>query len=142
MIGIMLALAISASSLECDPNDAKSCLQIVVKGETVPFTGALLTPRRAAKAGAKAEQCDARVETVQSEMRDRLMLTEKLMVDRLDNAAQSHKLEIDLMMRRMKQLEDSLGPRWYEHPIFVATVTVATTVAVFYGATEVVKATR
>jgi hypothetical protein len=123
----------------CDPDDAKSCVQPLLEGEAAPFAGQLLTTRRAAKLAILASGCQERVDLEMGRERELGMVAlngeKALRVSAVDSA----KLQRDLLLTRMGELERSLTPPWYERPAFVAVVTVAATVAVLAASVQTVR---
>ena len=131
---------VQAGEKRCDPKDEKSCVQAVTEGELVPFSGQLMTHRRAAKLVTTTEQCADERALDLEEAHELHQIQLNLLKQQRENDEASHKLQLDLMMKRMQQMEDTLGPEWYEHPAFVATVSVVLTVAVFAAAVKTVEA--
>ena len=128
--------------MKCDPKDPKNCQQTLAKGQQAGISGVLMSPRKAAKLVTQAEQTQERVDLAKAEAKELLDLTKAAFEERLKSQAEFNAMEKDLLMKQIENLEKLQGPRWYEHPIFVATVSVAATIGVFYGATEIVKATK
>ncbi len=129
----LLAAPVSAQTThtkQCDPDDAKSCVQPILVGEEAPFSGQLLTFRRAAKLAVKAGQCKERVQLAQDEARELAQIEVKTLESILENRQQSHEVQLDLMKRRMEELENSLVAPWYERPAFVLPVSVLGTIGV------------
>lgn len=122
----------------CDPQDQKSCVQPLVEGEVAPFTGQLLTPRRAAKLAVDAGSCKeaTAIEVGHVEETWELKLNTEQRLRKNDQDA--HQLEVDLLMKRMAQMEETLAPHWYERPVFVATVSVVLTIGAVVLATWIV----
>lgn len=118
---------------QCDPKDQHSCVQPLMAGEMAPFTGQLLTPRRAARLAVKAESCKARINLKIAETEEvwklRLYLEQNLRSN--DNLASQKSLEA------MKKYAESLEQKWYEHPAFVVTVTIVATGLATWGSIEV-----
>jgi len=132
---IFLSFALGAPPAippQCDPDDAESCVQPLLEGESAPFSGQLLSPRRAAKLAVLAGNADERarlaVEEAEEVWRVKLEAERRLRVN--DNAANRLKVEM---------LERASARPFYEHPLFVAAVTVAGCVAVYFLALETVK---
>lgn len=126
----------------CDPNDAKSCVQPLIAGQAAPFTGLLLTPRRAAKLGVMAGECEARVALAVDREQELAQVKLQGAQQLRDNDKQGAQLQVDLLMRRMAEQEKALTHRWYEHPAFVATLTAVTTVAVLALSVKTVQALK
>ena len=119
----------------CDPEDKTSCVQPLLEGETAPFSGQLLTPRRAAKLGVRAGDLDERVRLAIEETAElwRIKLEKEQALRKNDNEANAFKLDL---------LTKAVDRPFYEHPLFVAAATVAGCVAVYFVAVETVKATK
>jgi hypothetical protein len=122
----------------CDPNDPKSCVQPLSVGQAAPFAGLLLTPRRAAKLGVMAGECQARVDLGVEREQELAQVKLQGLQQLRDNDKQAAQLQIDLLTRRMADL----APRWYEHPAFVAVLTGLTTVAVLALSVKTVQALK
>ena len=122
----------------CDPQDSKSCVQPLLEGEAAPFSGQLLTFRRAAKLAVEAGSCKEttaiEVEHVEDSWKLKLETEQRLR----KNDEDAHQLEVDLLMKRMAQMEETLVPHWYERPTFVATVSVVLTIGAVVLATWIV----
>lgn len=102
----------------CDPADPKSCVQPLLEGERAPFTGQLLTGRRAALLAVRADQADERTQL-------KLAEAEALWQVKLDLAATKHQIQLDgarTEARLWQQNAEQQIPPWYAHPAFVATV--------------------
>ena len=114
----------------CDPGDPKSCVQALNAGQPAPFTGMLLTYKRAAKLGVLAEGCQERVDlTVQ---REQEIAQVKLLGEQQlrENDQKVSQLQQDLLRKRLLEQADELPPHWYERPAFVTIITAAVTVGV------------
>jgi len=120
---------------QCDPEDKASCVQPLIEGETAPFSGQLMTPRRAAKLGVRAASVDERVKLAIEETEElwRIKLEKEQALRKNDNETNALKLQL---------LEKAVDRPFYEHPLFVAAATVAGCVAVYFVAVETVKATK
>lgn len=131
-----------AGDKHCDPKDSLSCVQLVTEGAIVPFSGQLMTHRRAARLVSTTEQCDDR-RALDLEEASELHLVELEALKRQRvNDQEAAKLKLDLVMKRMKQIEEELSPEWYERPTFVAPVAVMLTVGVFVVAVKTVEALK
>ena len=129
---LAIALAAGGSSKICSPTDKASCLQIVVKGEPVPFTGTLFTPRGVAKSKAKAEHCDARVEMEIGESNELWDIKLQLEQGKRTNDKETAALREDLLRGNLEEALKQRDVPIVEHPVFVATVT-AVVVSVVYA---------
>ena len=119
----------------CDPEDKTSCVQPLLEGEEAPFSGQLLTPRRAAKLGVRAADADERARLAVEE-------TEELWKIKLQKEKDLRKLDNETNALKIKLLTEAADRPFYEHPLFVAVATVAGCVAVYFVAVETVKATK
>lgn len=122
----------------CSPDDPKDCVQPLLEGEAAPFSGQLLTPRRAAKLAVEAGSCQERVEIETQRVTDRLQLQIDLQKSLRANDRQAHELQLDLLKKRLEQAEEILSPRWWERPAFVIPTTVVLTVGAVVLATWIV----
>jgi hypothetical protein len=122
----------------CDPADQKSCVQPLLEGEAAPFSGQLLTPRRAAKLAVEAGSCKEataiEVEHAVDVWKLKLETEQRLR----KNDQDAHQLEVDLLMKRMAQIEETLSPHWWERPVFVATASAVLTIGAVVLATWVI----
>jgi len=111
----------------CDEKDPDKCSQPVAKGQVAPFDGQLITTKLAVALGQKADRCDAvtaiEVDRVRGLLKVDLDLEHSLRLSESDGAKQRE----DLLMRKI----DEAAPRWYERPVFVATVTGVVVVAAY-----------
>ena len=145
MIWLVLASQMALGgppSLEgtCDPKNPKECVQPLLEGEQAPFSGQLLSTRKAIKLFQLVESCKEQtaieVERVSGLARVDLDLTKKLRdIDR-----DSYDAQMTLLQERLKEAKALQGAPWYESPLFVATVTVVVTSVVFFGAIQAVDA--
>lgn len=126
----------------CDPDDAKSCVQPVAAGEPAPFDGQLMTNRRAAKLAVLAGGCQDRVDLEVARERElaAIALNGEKALRASDQA--TAQVKVDLLMKRMAEMEDILTPRWYERPAFVSAVAVVATVAVLVVSVKTVQALK
>lgn len=120
---------------QCSKTDPKDCVQPLLEGESAPFSGQLLTNRRAAKLAVKADQCGERVQLAIEET-----LAKAALDLQLEKALRANDLEA--WQQKEKLLTQAVQKPWWEHPVVVATITVIATSAVYWGAVEVVKATK
>ena len=146
LIGLLVCWPISGKAQTfpptCDPDDPKSCVQPLVKGEPAPFDGQLMSNRRAAKLAVAAGGCQDRVDLVTERERElaKVILDGEKALRASDQAGAQ--LQRDLLMKRMAEMEDILTPRWFERPAFVAAVTVVATVAVLVVSVKTVQALK
>lgn len=123
---------------ECDESDVEKCSQPLMEGDLAPFSGQLLTPKLAIDLGQKAAEFDIRLK-IELEHQDKL--------NKLDLKLEKEKHQIDQNACTEKvdlltdQLKDAKVERWYQHPLFVAPVSVVLTALVFIGAIYAVDAT-
>jgi len=121
----------------CDPTNPQNCAQELSKGEIAPFDGQLLSVDLAIDLGQKATFCDKRLNL-------ELKFQEKRLNLKLDLEKRLHEIDSKAWESERKllltRLEEASSPPWYEHPAFVATVSVILTVGVIWGARETLKA--
>jgi hypothetical protein len=130
-----LALAIAAEARAqpagaCDPDEPTHCAVPLAQGAPAPFSGQLVTTELAISLGQKAEKCGAWT---------------KLEVDRVAEMAEAERMhqaelrtiERDACREKTKSLETALDEvearPWWEHPAFVAAVSVVGTTVVLTG---------
>jgi len=108
------------------------CSTPLQAGDKAPYVGQLLTPDLAIKLGQKAVYCDARIKL------EVQRVSSKLQID-LDLEKQLRRIDQKNYEKQKSIYEKYGGISWYEKPWFVATVSVALTVLVFWGARETLK---
>jgi hypothetical protein len=105
-------------------------------GSTAPFSGVLLTYRRGAKAVDAMERChDLRtMDLEEQDEKHQIELGAK--DDKYKSLEKATDDKIEIMMDQMKKM----GPKWYERPPVVATLsvlgTIAVTVSLYFIAVE------
>jgi len=113
---------------ECDEDNPALCSQPLMEGQIAPFSGQLLTTELAITLGQKAAYCETRikleVEFVKEKFELDINLEKKL--HEIDNEACDEKVE--LLTERLK---DAKIDHWYQHPLFVSTVSVVLTTGLF-----------
>ena len=114
----------------CDPADPKSCVQVVTEGQPAPFSGVLMTGRRAAKLGVLAEGCQDRLDLAVDAAKELAAIQVRGIQAMRQNDVDSGKFQRDLLLKKLQDAEELYSPRWYERPAFAATVTAVVTVAV------------
>jgi len=126
----------------CDPSDPKSCVQAIAEGQPAPFTGLLMTGRRAAKLGMLAEGCQDRIDLMVGEIKELSQVQLQGLQAMRQNDKDTAKLQTDLLMERLRGAEELFSPRWYERPAFVAALTAVLTVATLAVAVKTVQVLR
>lgn len=123
-------IVVNAQQLECDLDDDKSCSQPLEAGDVAPFSGQLLTPSLAVKLGQRSYSFDARLkmETDFIEKSFQLDLEFEKKLRKIDN--KSYANQVALLTDR---LEKAKMEKWYQQPMFIATVSVFLTGAIFVG---------
>lgn len=132
-------LPTQAYDKECDADDPEACSQPLMEGEVAPFSGQLLTPTLAIKLGQKAAEFDIRLEI---ELRYHKKMFEldldlEKKLHEIDNKACTEK--VDLLTERLR---DAKLDHWYQHPFFVATVSVVLTTGLFIGGVYLLRSVR
>lgn len=122
----------------CDPGDPDSCVTYVLKGQQAPFTGQLLSNKRAAVLAVKAGGCSARLKLEID--REQALFQAKLTLEQRLRAidTQSRDQQIKILQERLEDL--SSGPPWYSRPPFVVAVTVVAMSLTLWGSIEAMKA--
>lgn len=123
---------------ECDDTDSEKCSQPLMAGEVAPFSGQLLTPKLAIDLGQKAAAFEVQLQIeleYQGRLRDLDWNLEKEK-HRIDEAACTEKVNL-----LTDQLKDAKLEHWYQHPLFVSSISVVLTTLIFVGATYLVRAT-
>jgi len=123
----------------CDPDDGKSCVTPIVEGEPAPFSGQLLSARKAAKLAVLAGGCQERIDLAVD--REKSLYELRLAGERAlrDSDRVGAKLKEDLLLRRMAEMEQILTPPWYERPAIVSAVTAVASIAVLAVAVKTVQ---
>jgi hypothetical protein len=129
-------LPVYAGETVCYPDKPTHCARPLTEGETAPFSGQLLTTELSLDLGLKADFCDQRIKLELKFQKKTLDLELDLERRLHELDRQAAKTKEDLLLKR---LEEATGAPWYEHPAFVATVSVIVTVLVFIGARETLK---
>lgn len=130
------ALAISLAALSaapaaardlipaCDPEKPTHCSVDLEQGEVAPFSGQLLTPDLAFELGWRAQSFEKRLKA-------ELDLKLGIMKIDLELARKLHQVDLkacDASKQVLTQaLEEASSRPFYEHPAFVATITVVLT---------------
>lgn len=107
-------------------------------GEVVPFSGQLMTNRRAAKLVVTTEQCEDWRALDLEEAHELHQIQLQMVEEQRENDIKTHEMQLDLYRQR----EAELAPVWYEHPVFVAGTSVILTVALFSLAVKTVESLR
>lgn len=123
----------------CDPSDPKSCVQAITEGQPSPFTGILMTGRRAAKLGVLAEGCQDRIDLAVGGIKELSQVQIQGLQAMRQNDKETSKLQTDLLIQKLKGAEEFYSPRWYERPAFVAVLTTVLTVATLAVAVKTVQ---
>ncbi|MFA5028480.1 MAG: hypothetical protein WC713_11455, partial [Candidatus Methylomirabilota bacterium] len=117
-----------AGETACDPADARKCSTPLAAGQVAPYAGQLLTPKLAVDLGQRAQGCDARTELAVKFAQDSsgvdLQLEKSLRENDAKAAAEREKILQDALQAAREAQKDP----WYEHPAFVATISVVLTV--------------
>ena len=122
--------------IDCDETDSEKCATPLNEGDIAPYSGQLLTTKLAVVLGQKAASFDIRLELELSRVEELHRLDLDLEKKKAKIDREASKEQIDLLKGRLKEAEEGL---WYEHPAFVATVSVVLTVVLFYGAAYAIK---
>lgn len=120
----------------CDPQDPKSCVQLLLEGEKAPFTGQLLTIRRAAKAAVGLMMCDDRIKL-------KLAEANELWGIKLDLAKRLAAADLEAAQAKIKVLQKALQerrPPWYHHPAWVAGLTTTILVGILVASIKIYQA--
>lgn len=134
----LLAAAITTVSMQahageklCDPYDRASCVQAVHRGESAPFSGHLLTPRRTGVLAQALEDCrnwTARDKPGQG-FDDTCLGQQTVWRLLLESERYERKQAEEILMRRLDVAVEK-APKWYESPWFVAATSIVGTAGV------------
>lgn len=116
--------------------DGEYCATPLQKGEAAPYKGQLLTPKLALDLGLKAEFCDSRLNLELNFQKKNLGLDFSLAQEKFKIAKEAWEEKETLLLKRLREIHSR---PFYEHPVFVATVTVICTILIFWGARETLK---
>lgn len=136
MIVLALALSLSAPKLaaQCAPDDPQDCVQPLLKGEPAPFTGQLLTMRRAAKVAVFQLQLEERVQLELLRHVEPLKIdleAQKRLTASLEQARKEAQAAYELQLKE--------AYHWSRSPWFVGTASVVGTSLLFVGAVKAVQ---
>lgn len=129
-----------AAARICDPEDRRSCIQAVERGEPSPFSGILSTDRRAAQIVAQIEQAEARATAEVRLVRGEMRATINGLQLKLDLRDEFHRQELALWRDSAQRAIEAAAPLWYERPVVVAVATAVITVGALTGAIKVLDA--
>lgn len=132
-----VASPLGAQETICDPEQPSHCSRPILKDDVAPFSGQLLSTELSIDLGLKAMYCDERLKLELNFQKKSLDLDLALEKRLRENDRKAWEAKEALLLER---LEEAQGVSWYEHPAFVATVSVICTVLVFWGARETLKA--
>jgi len=143
---LLLSMTLLASPYQhekvCQTGDPLDCRQHVVKGELVPFEGQLLTPRKAARLGVQAGECDERISLAISREKEIAGIRVQQQMDLRANDQRGYDLQVELMLKRMQLMEETLAPKWYERPPVVAVVTSIIMVGLYVTSVKTIQALK
>lgn len=128
---------VQAQEAICDPQQPSHCSRPITKGEIAPFSGQLLSTELSIDLGLKATYCQKKIDLELKFQKKNLDLDLALEKELRDIDQKSYEAREKLLMKR---LEESQTTHWYQHPAFVATVSVVTTFLLIWGARETLKA--
>ena len=118
----------------CSAKAAEPAIVPVQAGQPAPFAGQLIPPLTAARMGVSIESCDARIALDVAHAEEIAAAQVQYQRDLLaaaDQAAQAREYAL-------RQQLDEQRPRWYQHPAFIATVSViGGALAVLLGAVAI-----
>lgn len=120
----------------CDHRDRRPCAVALLKGETAPYDGQLLTTDLAIRQGQKVEHCDARM-AIEVDRANQLAEV-KINLEKRLRAIDTEAYELQLKVMQ-KHLEKAGKRSWLEHPAVVATMTAVVVVGALYAGTQVVQ---
>lgn len=115
----------------CDPQDSQSCIQVVPEGAPAPFSGHLLTPRRAAVVTEALEKCRLWTALDRAEAGELCLAQQTVWMMLRESDLQAHVRAEAALMQRIVELE-AKAPHWTERPWFVIASTVLGTTLVVW----------
>lgn len=125
MLSLIVVLVLAAPV--CDPDDPSKCSAPMLSGAVAPFAGQLLTPALAVDLGLKAQFCDARIGLEVEHAR--ALVRVDLDLERQLRAIDT--VKADATAGVLRQQLDTVSPRVYERPLFVAIVTAVVVVGAY-----------
>lgn len=142
LLSALLAASSARAEPHCDPDDVESCMQAVAVGEKAPFTGVLLTPRRAAIATVTAEQAARRTQQ-EVDLATKLLQID-LQAERDKRANDKSSFDDKLRSQRdaMDLYKQRFGPKWYDNDALWYGVGVVSALAMVLITVEVMEARR
>ena len=138
LVALLVAFEpIAWAAPECDPDDPELCSAPVNEGDPAPFSGQILTTKLAISLGQKADSFEARLK-IELERVDGiwgLKLQYEQDTHRIDNTAKDKQIEV-----LQEALARAVVKHWYEHPGYIATISVIATILVFVGTAYLIQA--
>lgn len=119
--------ATGVGKLVCDPDDPQSCVQPVKAKAPAPFTGLLLSKRRAAIVTAKAEKCDEHVALARSEAQELGARALRLEQDQRASDARTSEDKIKASDDALETYKARFAPKASDHPLLWLSIGVALT---------------
>ena len=138
LCGLLVILPRTAiATEECDPDKPENCAQHMLKGQSAPFAGQLLTPSLAIDLGLKADRCDYLIQ-IEIDYEKEVAET-KLKLERQlrESSERHHVLEMEAMQREVNRWKDVADVSFYERPWFVAMLTTIVIGGLLVGAGQV-----
>lgn len=120
----------------CSEKDPLKCAKWLNKSELAPFPGALLTPELAISLGSKASICESIKQAEIEKLSEEYQLKLKMEQELREMQKRSYQNQLNLANKRLA--ENHTTP-WYEHPMFVSSVTAVVAILVFTGTAELYK---
>ena len=122
----------SLAEVICDPDDASKCAALIRKGEISPLSGQVLTSSLAISLAQKASSCDEKKALA-------LSLLQKKHEIQIEYQRQTSQADIDALTAERDVFKDQalLRVPWYETPIFVASATTGSIIAILLSVASV-----
>jgi len=127
----LLLLNLNVVDTGCPTDD---CVQYVIEGESVPFSGQLLSPRRAALLGVRAQSTEERVALA---IREHSEICE-IKIDAYNNMRLNDQESCDLRIDLMENQDIPV----LKHPAVVSLITVVVTWVAYFAALAAIKASN
>lgn len=135
-VAAVLAVILAASASKsadysgafCDPTEPDSCIYPISEGEPAPYSGQLITNRRAARLVLSMETCGALVGLETDRTRDEWSVKYGMLEDQCRVDQEAATKQFDAMQKR---LEAATAPKqWWQQPVMAAALSAAATMTV------------
>ena len=138
---VLLCCDTAAGQEPCSKEHPEGCV-ILSAGKAAPFSGMLLSVRRASDLTVRAEMCQERIDAAVEEERERGEIKLQAEKDRRANDKDTFTLQLTTMRSGMEAYKEAFAPHWYEHPVIWFAVGAGLTILTIAGSVEIIDKTR